>query len=1055
MFRFLIAFSLQRPGLVMLLAGLLLLGALYQIPRLPIDVFPELNAPTVVIMTEAPGLAADEVEQTVTFPLETAVNGLPGLRGVRSASSTGLSILWVEFAWGQDIHRARMLVGERLASARGSLPVNAHAEMTPITSITGEVMLLSLSAPDGAVSPLELRSYAEFELRNLLLSVPGIAQVVAIGGELPEYQVLVRQDELLLHDLSMGDVVEAARGAHSTAGAGFLQDIGGLELPVRQTGRVQSTADIAATLVRMRDGNAITLGQVAEVGLGPAPKRGTAADKGVPAVVLSVQKSPGTNTLELTAAIDRKLDQIEAAMPAGLRLNRHVMRQTDFIGAAVDNLLQVLRDAALFVIVVLALFLLNLRTTLITLAALPLSLAAALLVLGAFGLSINVMTLGGLAVAIGGLVDDAIIDVENVFRALRQNAARPHGERLATANVVEHASNQIRSPMVFATVVIVMVFVPLLFLEGLEGRFFRPLGIAYIVSTLASLVVALTVTPALCSLLLGSVRGGEHSEGLVVRWLLRRYAPSLQFALRRARSVLLACAAATLTSLGLLSTYGTSFLPEFHEGSFTVFLMAPPGTSLAESNRIANGIERRLATIPGVRSVVRRTGRAERDEHAEPPSHSEIDVGLLPDAAKREVKQAIDAVLAMVPGITTSVGQPIEHRLSHVLSGTPAALAIDIQGDDLAQLRQLAQQVEGILREVPGTRDVAANREIMVSSLPVRYRHADLAAAGLRPAAAAQQVQQALMGETVAEIGQGNRRYGLTVRMHPDERQSIDNVRQLLLRGGDGALVRLHEVADIGTERTSNLIARSNARRKATVSCNVAEGYNLGQLVEAVQQRVSPLVHAAGCTVHYGGQFEAQQSASRAILWMGALVLVAMLVLLHMAIGSFAAAILVMLNLPLALIGGIAAIYLTGSGAPLSNTLALFGFGDGRYVAPVVSVASLVGFVTLFGIAVRNGILLVRHYFDLMQEGLDCAAAVHRGSRERLVPILMTALSAALGLLPLAWAAGEPGSEILAPLAVVVLGGLLTSTFLNLLVVPAGFYLLFRNRQIPASPTPE
>ncbi len=1024
----LIAFSLRRPGLVLLLAALVLAGAFYQVPRTPIDVFPELNAPTVVVLTESPGLAADEVERNVTFPIESAVNGLPGLRAVRSSSSIGLSLVWVEFDWGQDIHRARMLVGERLAAAREALPPGAHSEMTPITSITGEIMLLSVSAPDGRKNPMEVRAYAEFDLRNHLLAVPGVAQVAVIGGELPEYQVLVRQEQLRLFDLTIDDVVAAARGAHSTAGAGYLTDVGGLELPVRQTARVRSVADVAGTVVRHRAGGAITIGDVAEVVLGPAPARGTAADGGRPAVVLGVQKAPGTNTLLLTAAVDQKLDQVEAALPDGLVLNRHVMRQADFIDLSVQNLVAVLRDAAIFVAIVLVLFLLDVRTTLITLAALPLSLAAA-----------------------GGLVDDAIIDVENVFRRLRENAVLPAAQRRSVVAVVLTASNQIRAPMVFATILIVLVFVPLLFLQGLEGRFFRPLGIAYIVSTLASLLVALTVTPVLCSLLLRRAGAhGRHGDGFLAAWLKRRYEPSLQWSLGHARAVFAGTALALAASVGLSATYGTSFLPEFNEGTFTVFVMAPPGTSLTESDRMANGIERQLAGIPGVRSVVRRTGRAERDEHAEPVSNSEIEVVAAPGQDKAAVRAAIDTVLTSVPGITTSVGQPIEHRLSHVLSGTPAAIAIDVLGDDLDVLRRLAKQVEGVLRGLPGTRDVNANREILITSLPVRYRPADLAAVGLSPATAAQQVQTALMGETVAEVHAGTRRTQLTVRLHPDERRRVEDVERLLLRAPTGAMVRLADVADVGVERTSNLIMRHGGRRKAVVSCNVAEGHNLGQLVAAVRERVEPLVAAAGCTVQFGGQFEAQQAASRTIWWMGGLVVVVMLMLLHGALGSLRAALLVLVNLPLALIGGLVAIYVAESSHLLDNSLALFGLGSATYRAPVVSIASLVGFVTLFGIAARNGILLVRHYFDLMAEGVPFREAIVRGSLERLIPILMTALTAALGLLPLVFAAGEPGSEILAPLSVVVLGGLLTSTFLNLVVVPAGFHLLFRRYRIAA-----
>lgn len=1050
MFRQLIALSLRHPGMVLLIAGLILLLAIYQVPRAPVDVFPELNAPTVVVLTEAPGLAADEVEQNVTFPLESAMNGLPRVRRVRSSSGIGLSLLWVEFEWGEDIYRSRQLVAERLAGARGVLPAGIHAEIMPITSITGEIMLLSLSCPDGSRSPMEVRALAEFDLRNRLLAVPGVAQVVALGGELPEYQVHVRQADLLLHDLTIEDVAAAARAAHSTAGAGYLANVGGLEMPIRQTGRVRSAADIAATVVRHRNGSAITIGQVADVQLGPAPARGTAAEAGRPAVVLTVQKSPGTNTLQLTDAVDRTLDAAEPALPAGMVLNRHVFRQSDFIRLSVGNLVTVLRDASIFVVIVLVLFLLNVRTTLITLAALPLSLAVALLLLWAWGMTINVMTLGGLAVAIGGLVDDAIIDVENVFRRLRENAAQAAGQRRSIGTVVFDASNEIRQPMVFATIIIVMVFVPLLFLEGLEGRFFRPLGIAYVVSILASLLVALTVTPALCQLLLGRLRGaGAEGDGPLVRWLKRRFEPSLRWSLHHARTVVAGSLLITAASLGLGSTFGTSFLPEFNEGTFTVFLMAPPGTSLQESDRLARGIEQRLCVIPGVRAVVRRTGRAERDEHAEPVSSSEIEVSMAPGHRKSDVRKAIDGVMAGIPGITTMIGQPIEHRLSHVLSGTPAAIAINVQGDDLARLRQIAREIETILMSIPGTRDVAANREVMVTSLPVRYRVTELAAHGLSPADAAGQVQAALLGEVVAEVNAGSRRHQIVVRLHPDERRTVQDVESLILRGAGGGTLRLGDVADIGPERTANLIARENSQRRAVVSCNVAEGHNLGHLVAEVRRRVVPVVHRHGYQVSFGGQFEAQQSASRTILLMGSVVVLVMFLLLHGVLGSAKAAALVMINLPLSLIGGITAIYLTGPVGAWSNTLALLGLSGDSYRAPVISIASMVGFVTLFGIAVRNGILLVRHVFDLRQDGMRLEQAVVQGSMERLVPILMTALCAALGLVPLVWSAGEPGSEMLAPLSVVVLGGLLSSTFLNLVVVPAGLVLLFRDDARP------
>jgi CzcA family heavy metal efflux pump len=1057
----LIAFSIKHASLVVIAAGLLLVFAGYHARSLPVDVFPELNAPTVVVMTEAGGLAADEVELNVTFPIETAVNGLPGARRVRSASTTSLSIVWVEFDFGADLYRARQLVSERLSAVRESLPENAHAEITPVTSITGEIMLLAIRSPDGSVTPMELRSFAEFELRNKLLAVPGVAQVVALGGQLPQYQVNVRQEQLSLLGITMEQVIDAARGAHSTASAGYLADWENQELPIRQSARVTGVRDIEQTLVKYSNGAAVTIGQVAEVVLGPAPRRGTASDAGLDAVVISVQKSPGTNTLELTRQIDGVLDQVQRTMPKGIELNREPFRASRFIERSVNNVVRVLIEASIVVTIILILFLLNIRATIITLTALPLSLAVAMLLLWAWGLSINVMTLGGLAVAIGELVDDAIIDVENVLRRLRENAAIPAAERRDYVSVIFDASNEIRSSVVFATIIICMVFVPLLFLQGLEGRFFQPLGIAYITSIFASLLVALTVTPALCKLLFrrgfddaqaGGGGGGGHHDGFLVRLLLRWYEPLLLAALRARKTVLAAVTLLAAASLLLMSTFGTSFLPSFKEGTLTVFLLAPPGTSLAESNRLAQGVEQRLNQLEGVVSVTRRTGRAERDEHAEPVSSSEIEVTVGPKADQEAIRREVDRILGDIPGITTMVGQPMEHRLSHLLSGTPAAIAINVFGEDLGTLGRIASAIEQELKKIPGTRDVAANREVLVTSLPIRYRPQDLAAAGLTPASAARQVQQALYGEKVAEVNQGVRRYELIVRLAESERERIDQIMDLQLLGLGGGHVRLRDVADIGPQRTSNLISRENAQRKAVISTNVAEGYNLGQLVEVVRSRIDPVVASvggAGYTVHYGGQFEAQQSASRTIYTMGAGVALLMFLLLQLSTGTARVALLVMLNLPMALIGGILAVYISESPSLVGNTLALMGLGSGRYIAPVISIASMVGFVTLFGIAVRNGILLVNHYDHLQRhEHVPIAAAIVQGSMQRLVPILMTALTAALGLVPLAMASGKPGSELLAPLAIVVLGGLLSSTLLNLFVVPAGYALAFGVRDV-------
>jgi CzcA family heavy metal efflux pump len=1040
-----IGFSIENAALVLVLAMLLLVVAAFQLPRTPVDVFPELNAPTVVVMTEAPGLAADEVEQYVSFRIETVFNGIPGVRRVRSSSAIGLSIAYVEFEWGTDIYRARQLVSERLDTVREELPPDAHAEMTPITSITGEIMLLALSSPAGEIGDLDLRAYAEFDLRNKLLAIPGVAQVSVIGGELPEYQILVEQEKLRLFNLTIADVVEAANASHSTLSAGYLPDVDSLEMPIRQSGRVRGVSDISGTAIKYHDGAPVTIGQVADVRLGPALKRGTGADGGRSAVVMTVQKAPGTNTLITTERIDEMLDAFQTTLPAGLEINRAIFRQSDFIQLSVDNVLHALRDAGIIVSVILILFLLNVRTTVITLTAIPLSLAVGLLVLNGMGMTINVMTLGGLAIAVGSLVDDAIIDVENVFRRLRLNAARSEPDRQPKLKVIFDASNEIRPAMVFATIIISLVFVPLMFLEGIEGRFFRPLGVAFVVSILASLVIALTVTPALCRFLLHARPSEREShDGFLVRWLKAIYAPTVRMAVRFRWAVLGSAAASTVVTLWIASTFGTSFLPEFNEGTFTVGLFAPPGTSLNASDRMAAAIEQRLLQIEGVKSVTRRTGRAERDEHAEPVSNSEIDVTVAAGHRKEDVRAKITKVLEQVPGITTNVGQPIEHRLSHILSGTPAAIAISVFGDNLDRLRAIAKEIERVLEPLDGARDVAANREVMIQSLPVEYRPRELAAYGLTPAAAAEQVRNAIFGVEVAEINEGTRRYALTVRLAPHERDSVRDLRKLILLGRGGALVRLEEVADIGPEMASNLIVRENARRKAVVSLNVAEGYNLGHLVQQVREGVDPIVQRHGYDVKYGGQFEAQQSASRTIRLFSGIVVLIMVGLLNLAIGSIRVSLLVLVNLPLALIGGILAIYLTESPELIGNTLALFGIGT-VYTAPVISIASLVGFITLFGIAVRNGILLVNHYKHLVdEEGAALYDAIVRGSQERLVPILMTALTAALALIPIVLKGDSPGNEILAPLSVVILGGLLTSTFLNLVVVPAGYAAIHR-----------
>ena len=1049
MLQALIRFSLRHASLVVLLALLITGYAAYRIPNMSVDVFPELNAPTVVVMSEAGGLSADEVEQHVTFPIESVVNGMTGVRRVRSASAIGLSIVWVDLDWGANLYDARQLVAERLSTIQKNLPSEVEPFITPITSIAGEIMLISLSVLDGNeanVSQLDLRSYAEFDLRNKVLAIPGVAQVVAIGGELPEYQVNVDQENLRLYGLTISDVVDAAGNAHSTASAGYLPNVGSFEIPIRQKSNVTKLSDIENTIVTFNDGVPITIGQVADVKLGAALKRGEGSDSGSPAVILSIQKSPNTNTLALTQKIDTLFNQIEKTLPTGMVLNRDVFRQSHFIDRAISNVTTVLIEATVIVAIVLLLFLMNLRTAIITLTAIPVSLAIGLLMMDWLKIGLNVMSLGGLTIAIGVLVDDAIIDVENVYRRLKQNSRLSKVEKLSATDVVFQASNEIRPAMVFATTIIVLVFVPLLFLQGIEGKFFQPLALTYMISIIASLVVALTLTPVLCKVLLGNSEiSSKIKEPNLVRILKKNYSKGLHFALHFRGWVMGGAVTATLIAISLASTFGTSFLPSFNEGTFTVFLFAPPGTSLAESNRLATNVEMQIMKIEGVKSVARRTGRAERDEHAEPVSSSEIEVSLTGNTSQTDVRADIDTILNAIPGITTMIGQPIEHRLSHLLSGTPAAIAISVYGDNLEKLRKIAKEIEVALKNDLGksVRDVNANREVMITSLPISYRHHELASFGLSPADAAEQVREAMYGEVVDTINQGTRKYNLVVRLDPSQRKTIEQVKNLLLRGKNGSIVRLRDVANIGPERTSNLITRENAQRKAVVSLNVAEDSNLGDLIVEVQSIVDPIVQNAGYTAHYGGQFEAQQSASKTIIASGIAIGLLILMLLQISTGKLRSALLVLINMPLALIGGVLAIYLTEGGNILANTVAMLGFG-GTYVAPVISIASMVGFITLFGISIRNGILLINHYEHLMEhEGLQIIDAIKQGSMERLVPILMTALSAVLGLAPLALASGKPGSELLAPLAIVTIGGLLTSTLLNLIVIPAGFSLVF------------
>jgi CzcA family heavy metal efflux pump len=1037
----LIYWSLTKRWLVLFCSFLLLAVSIYFLPKVPLEVFPELNAPTVTIMTEAPGFAAEEVETSVSFQIETALNGLPGLRSLRSSSTIGLSIIWAEFDFGADIYRNRQLIAEKLAQVKESLPENIHApEMTPVTSIAGEIMLLGLRTTNSDISSLELRRIAEFELRPRLLAVSGVAQITVLGGELPEYQVQVHPDKLLLYGLTLKDIEEAARASHAPSGGGYLENVKGRELVIRPLTQAKSTEDIAKTVVGNWRGAPITLSQIAEIRLQGAPRRGTGSANGEQAVILTVQKNPGINTLKLTEHIDSVLDELQKSLKQGVEVKRDIFRQSDFIHVAIENVLNALRDGIIFVVLILILFLRNVRTTIITLTALPLSLGAALLILHAFGATINVMTLGGIAVAIGSLVDDAIVDVENVYRRLLSNSTLTEDQRKSTFLVVYEASKEVRSAITLATLIIVLVFLPLFFLTGVEGRFFRPLGAAYVISLGASLVVAMTITPVLCYLLLGKEKAA-HRETKIVQKVKSNYSSLLQYILKKPVAVFTGAATLFIGSLLLASTYGSSFLPEFNEGSLTLFINTPIGTSLSESDRMGRQIEINTRKIPGVISVTRRTGRAEQDTHAEPVSASELDVRLSPEANHAAVQAALVDIFSNTPGVTAQIGGPIAHRLSHILSGTPAAVAIKIFADDLDVLRRVAKEIDAAIRPLPGVRDLVANREAMTVTLPVVFDREKLAMFGLTSRDAGDQIETAFLGKIVGVVNQGSSRIDIVVRLSSDARQSPEDVKSFVLKSPSGMYVPVKDVAKVFEEDSSVLITRENVKRKGVISCNVGEGYNLGDLITAIREKVEPLIlKFPGTYVEYGGQFEAQEEASSRILWSSLAVLILIAGILYSAFHSFRAVLLILLNLPLALVGGVIALFVFDSPDIITNTLGLFGVGI--YTPPVLSIPSLVGFIGLFGVACRNGLLLIAHYYHLMEvEMVPKETAVVQGAIERVIPILMTALCSALALIPLVIAKHAIGSELQYPVAVVMLGGLISSTILNLFVVPVGFLL--------------
>jgi len=1018
LFDAIVGFSLRNRLLVLAAALLASLYGLFALSRMPVDVFPDLNKPTVTLMTEAEGLAPEEVEQLVSFPIETAVNGLPGVARVRSVSTVGLSIVYVEFDWSVDIWRARQQVGERLGQVQQQLPARVMPSMAPVSSIMGEIMLVAMTAPSGgATGPMELRDLADWTMRPRLLTIPGVSQVTPIGGEVRQFRVMPDLERLHALDLASDQLVAALRQFGANAGGGYV-DQAGREFLIRNIGRSTSLEDLRNATIGFRDGQPIALRQVARVEYGARFKRGAAGVDGQPAVILAIAKQPGADTIRLTRAVEAALAELQAGMPRGVVADRVKFRQADFIARSIENLTQVLAEAFVVVAIVLLAFLLNARTTLISLLAIPLSILVTAIVFAAFGLSINTMTLGGLAIAVGELVDDAVVDVENILRRLKENAARATPRPVA--RVIAAASSEVRSGIVYATMVVVLVFLPLFALGGIEGRLFAPLGIAYIVSILCSLLVAVTVTPALCAMLLPGMRRMRAGDGALVRLLKAGQDRLLRRAFAHRSLAIGASFAAVAIAAASVPFLPRAFLPPFNEGTLVVNLTYQPGISLAESDSLGRVAERLLMAIPEVKGVGRRTGRAELDEHAEGVHSSELDIDLREAGRSRGVVLAeIRARLAALPA-AINIGQPISHRLDHMLSGVRAQIALKIHGDDLDTLRTLGETMRGRLAaNVPGLADLQLERQVRIPQLRIAVDHQRAALYGV-PAAALTEALQTLTGGTVvSQILDGARRFDVVLRL-ADEDRTTARLAEALVPTPHGR-VPLGLLARVEEGDGPNQILREGARRRIVVLANAAPGADMARVVAGIRKEMAGMGLPPGYAATLEGTFQAQEEAMRTIAVLAAISLGLVFVVLYSRYRSAMLAAIVMASVPLSLVGAVAAIWI--SGQPLS-------------------VATLVGFVTLAGIAARNGILKVSHYLNLaLHEGEDWGLAlVLRGSAERLTPVLMTALSAGLALVPLAIGADAPGKEILHPVAITILGGLVSATLLDTLVTPILFH---------------
>ena len=1021
-----IRFSLQNRLFVLMAAVLLMVGGLYTTKHMDVDVFPDLNAPTVVVMTEATGMAPEEVERLVTFPVETAVNGATDVRRVRSSSTTGFSVVWVEFDWGTDVYRDRQIVSEKLAEVSESLPPTCgKPTLGPQSSILGEVFIIGLTSDETSMQ--DLRTIADWTIRPRLLSLGGVAQVTVLGGDIKEYQILLSPEKMRHYGISLQEVMSAAGDMNRNSAGGVLYEYGN-EYIIRGVLSTDNVDAFGRTVVKM-DGDApITLGDIAEIKAGAkSPKLGTASHRGKPAVLMTVTKQPNSSTIDLTAKLDHAVEDLKTQLPSDINIATDIFRQQKFIDSSIDNIKKSLYEGALFVIIVLFFFLMNVRTTLISLVTIPLSLLVSILTLKFMGLTINTMSIGGMAIAIGSLVDDAIVDVENVFKHLRQNRKLPESERQSIFQVVFNASREVRLPILNSTFIIVVSFIPLFFLTGMEGRMLRPLGIAFITALFASTLVALTLTPVLCSFLLGS-EGSDKAgkDPALVRWLQKWYGVALEWVLRHKKITLGSVLALFAVALGVFFSLGSSFLPAFNEGSFTINVSTLPGVSLEESDNVGRHAEALLMTVPELQTVARKTGRAELDEHALGVNVSEIEAPFeLGKRSKREVVNEIRTKLNTIPGVNVEIGQPISHRIDAMLSGTQANIAIKLFGTDLNKMFELGNKIKSEVSEIPGVVDLNVEQQIERPQLQIIPKREMLAKYGIAPAEFTEMVEVYLAGSVVSQVYEGNQVFDLTVKAADGSRSNIEEIRNIPVDAASGK-VPFGQIAEIRSAAGPNTINRENVSRKIVISANVSDG-DLQGAVNQIRKKIENNVELPeGYHVEYGGQFESAQSASRTLLFTSLMAIIVIFLLLYGQFKDVRQASAVLLNLPLALIGGVFAIF----------------FAD-----KIISIPAIIGFISLFGIATRNGMLLIDRYNELRHEGLSLHDAVMHGSLDRLNPILMTALTSALALIPLALGGELPGNEIQSPMAKVLLGGLLTSTMLNGFIIPVVYIFISKSRK--------